>query len=284
MITNLDSKVNYLVKRIKKESQRPIENEGLLRKYIFESLKGRPITFYNWECPPRILKQDQLGSFYLDYCVDLDKIFRGEKLDYYTELPRVVEAQEKEKKILKFLNNLDLNFRFVKIVADTNAYYITPFSLKALGETKVKKTFLQFQEKIKKATGSYPVKSKVYLFTDLMGGYQKNYKSSFKKASRALESNISGLVPEKIWQEQLKYIKEHIGFEPFQKKQIEEFSKRTIATYAAEGTIFDLLSRTDYFSNCVWLNIEEVAKRAITITNCLRIKQNLGKLPMIFLK
>ena len=65
-------------------------------------------------------------------------------------------------------------------------------------------------------------------------------------------------------------------------KSVQEFSFKTIATYAAEGMVLDKLSATKRFSNCVWLNIEEVDSRTVSITNCLRQQNNIESMPMLF--
>ncbi len=279
----MNQKINFILQKLNKNSQRPIENKTLFKEYIRQSLRGTPITFYNWECPPRILDKDKKGRVFLNYSVDLKKVLRGEKLDKYTEIPRVVQKRKRENKILVFLRSLDLNFRFVKIIADTNAYYITPISVEILGK-KISENFLEFKNEINRIIRKeYRIKPKVYLFSKLMGKYKQEYDNAFNDILRILNSNISQLIPVKIWEEQLRYIKNHIGFEESQQGEIVNFSKRAIATYGAEGIVFDLLSKTESFSNCIWLNIEEVSERTVIITNCLRVKKRLGKLPILFL-
>lgn len=281
------NKIDLIIKKIKQNSQMPIEGESLLRSYIYQSLKkGRPITFYNWECPPRILDMDKKGKLFINYCVDLGKIFRGEKLDEYTEIPRIVKEKERENKTLGFLKSLGLKFRLVKVIADTNAYYITPYSLKVSGKKKIKKIFFRFKRKIEiMLKKDYSIaETKAYLFTTLIKEYQKEYEGTFSEALKILDSDVSKLIKLKTWNQQLQYIKRHLGFKEYQQREIIDFTKRTIATYAAEGIMFNLLAKTKKFSNCVWLNIEEVDQKTIEITNCLRKRKNLGKLPIIFPK
>lgn len=276
-----------IIKKINQESQRQIENEKLFRKYILDSLNGeKAITFYNWECPPRILDKDKNGEMFLNYCVDLKKVFRGEKIDEFTEMPRIVAEKRREIKMLKFLKSLGLKFRFVKIIADTNAYYITPESLVILGKKEIKNTFFEFKGRIKEILKKdYKfIKPSVYLFTDLIKIYQKEYENAMVEVLDILNSKNSDLIGVKIWKKQLKYLKRHLGFKDNQKKEMIEFTKKVIATYGAEGLIFERFSRTKKLSNCVWLNIEEPSLESIEITNCLRSRRNLGKLPMVFLK
>ncbi|MBI2514884.1 hypothetical protein HYV91_01695 [Candidatus Wolfebacteria bacterium] len=276
------NKTDFIVEKIKKFSQKPPENERVIRLCINQSLRGTPITFYNWECPPRVLIRDRQGRLLLNYLVDIDKVFRGEKIDKYTEIPRVVKDQNREIKILKLLNSLGIKFRFVKIIADTNAYYITPNSLEALGEKNIRRSLSIFKRKIKEITDkAYSVKPKVYLFTKLMSGFRSDYDTVFNESLKLL-AKPADLIRQKTWNEEINYLRRHIGFRNNQKDELVNFARRTIATYAAEGITFDLLSRTEYFSNCVWLNIEEMSDRVVEITNCLRIKKGLGAMPMIF--
>lgn len=278
--------IDLIIKKINQKSQRPIENEMLFREYILDSLSGKKaITFYNWECPPRVLEKDKKGKIFLNYCVDLEKVFRGEKIDDYTEIPRVVAEKTREIKMLKFLESLGLKFQFIKIVADTNAYYITPESLKISGKKEIESVFAEFEEKIKEILRKdyKNIETQTFLFTVLMKRYQKEYKNAMAEILKILNSGNPDLIKPEIWKKQLEYIKKHLGFKDYQRKEMMDFTKRTIATYGAEGVVFDLLSKTRRFSNCVWLNIEEPSLESIEITNCLRNKKNLGKLPMIFL-
>lgn len=280
-------KIDFIIKKIKQNSQMSIENEYLLRKYIWECLKkGNSITFYNWECPPRVLDMNKEGRIFVNYCVDLEKIFNGERIDAFTEIPRVVTEKEREIKMLRLLKSLGLKLRFVKIIADTNAYYITPYSLKVLSKQKIKRSFRKFKRKIGEILKRdyRPIKTKSILFTGLLKGFRKEYNSAVGGALEILDYTPAKLIKTKTWNKQLEYIERHMGFSSNQQSEIENIAKRTIATYGAEGIIFDLLSKTKEFSNCVWLNIEEVDRKTIEITNCLRKRRNLNELPMIFPK
>jgi len=280
------NKIDSIINKINKKSRIPIESEFLFRKYISESLTGKNlITFYNWECPPRILDADKKGRLFINYCVNLEKIFRGETIDNFTEIPRVVKDKEREIDMLKFLKSLGLKFRFIKLIADTNAYYITPYSLQVLGKEKIKKVFSDFKRKIEEMIRKdYKfVEINTFLFTNLTNKYQKEYENAVFKALDILDSDISKLIKPKTWNQQKEYIKGHLGFKEYQRKEIIDIAKRTIATYGAEGILFNLLSKTKNFSNCVWMNIEEADQRTIAITNCLRQKSRLANLPMIFL-
>jgi hypothetical protein len=272
--------VDKIIAKIESKSQKSIESKKLLKKYIEESLTQKQlITFYNWECPPRTLEKGKDGKIYVNYDVDLDSIFDGKAVDAYTEIPRVVCKYKKELRQLNFLKSLGLNFRFVKIIADTNAFYITPDSFKLVNKTKTKEIFREFRSKIKNRLEKkyFAYNAEVFLFTEMM----KEFKVVYERSMDEFYKNKNRLISKTTWREQVMRTMKHVGLE---KKKSIEFSKRVIATYAAEGIVFDTLSKEDYFSNCVWLNIEEIDTRAIKITNCLRIRNGLEKLPMIFLK
>lgn len=278
-------KTDYIIQQIKQKSKMPIENEFLFRIYIRQSLKNQKIiTFYDWECPPRFLDKDKKSKVFINYCADLDKIFNNNNIDKFTEIPRVVKNKKQDNQILKFLKDLGIKFKLVKIIADTNAYYLTPESVNILGKQNVKNSFLEFKNRINQMLEKdyRIIRTKVYLFTELIAKYKKQYQHAFNQALKILNANKLNLISEKTWQEQLERIKSHIGLND--KTQIENFAKRIIASYAAEGIIFDLLSKGNILLNCVWLNTKEIDQRTIEITNCLRIKRKISKLPMLFLK
>lgn len=266
---------------LSKISVKSLENLELITEYIDNSLSnGTEITFYNWECPPRFIDKGKGGDVFVNYCVDLASIARGDKIDCYTEIPRVVERADDEQKILRYLKESKVKFRFVKLIADTNALYITPKSATQLGESQITKAHQDFKQFVADRVREYPVPVKVFLFTKLIEPFQRKYDKAFQEALSLLEEDDSKLVSEEIYNAQRERTRDHVGLTDYQ--QIESFTKRTIATYAAEGMIFNELSKTDYFSNCVWLNIEEADDRTVAITNSLRRKNKLGCLPMVF--
>jgi len=271
-------KVNKIITKIEKNSQRKIENKELIKKYLVESFEiDKKITLYNWECPPRSMGKDKDNKLFVNYDIDLKKIFEGKKMDEFTELPRVVEMKNQEIKILNFLKDLDINFRFVKLIADTNAYFLTPNSLDVLGSKKIEKKFQEFKNLIINQTKNYPTKVETYLFSELIGKYSKFYKDSFN----SIYKDSNKYINKKLLDEQIKRTKKHVGLKD--SNLVKDFSIRTIASYGAEGIVFDILSKTKNFSNCVWSNIEEIDQRTIDISNILRKKQKISKLPMFFL-
>lgn len=275
-------KASDILARLESVSERPIENPSLLLSYIEVSLRNSTrITFFNWECPPRFMDTAPDGSAFVNYDVDLEKIFRKEKIDEFTEFPRAVEKPQAEIDILNLFTELGIPYRFVKLVADTNAQYLTPDSLKILGEKKVREKFQEFKERLVTATRAYPVQPDVILFTELLASRQNEYDEVFEASKIILEADPSQLVPPGVFELQMQRSFEHMGMED--SPAVREFAIRTIATYAAEGVLFEQLSRTEEFSNMVWLNNHEIDQRTIDITNCYRQKSGLEPLPMVFI-
>jgi len=268
---------NELIKKIESGLKLKIINKPLFRKYLSESiLLNKKITFYDFECPPRkVIYID--GKEYIDYQMDLNEIFSGKKDDSFTELPKAVEYRDQEIKILKSLQKLGINFRYVKIIADTNLSYITPESLAITSKQQNASRFRLFKLLIEKAVQNYPVKCEVVLFSELIKPFQKDYDESFDIAMKML--SLKRLVDTGTLNSQILRTKQHVGIANVEFADL--FSKRTIATYAAEGIIFNLLSYTNYFSNCVWLNLYEFNKRTEKITNCLRGQKGIKKIPML---
>lgn len=271
--------IQKIIKDIENKSGKPLQNKELISSYIFEAVStGKPVTFFNWECPPRRICYDCRRPF-VDYDVDLKKIFKGKKIDEYTELPRVVERNEEEIEMLSFLNSLSFPFRFVKIVADTNAYYLTPGLFSVIRRRPPREKFLEFKNLIEKETLRYPVKTEAILFTVLMRPFIGVYEQIYKKSCESLNIKPADLLPDALLRKQFTRTEKHIGIK--NRKWVRDFSIRTIATYAAEGVVFEKLSRTVGFSNCVWLNNHEIDKRTVEITNCYRRKIGICDLPMV---
>lgn len=275
------NKDKIIINKLKKISIKPIENIELVSNYIFDSIyKKKTITFYNWECPPRFIDKDKNGKKFINYCVNLNIIRKGEKIDDYTEIPRVIIRKKEEIKILNYLKSLNFSFRFVKIIADTNFLYITPESLKYLNKNDIANSRKEFINLVVEESKSYPVPVQVFAFTKIIKPFQNIYKNTYKKTLFLLKNNRNKIIDNLTYNRQLIRTKRHIGLKD--KKEIEVFTDRTIATYSAEGIVFDKLSNTNYFSNCIWLNIEEVNDRTIDISNIFRKKRGIGNLPMFF--
>ena len=112
--------------------------------------------------------------------------------------------------------------------------------------------------------------------------YKKEYEKYFYEALKIFNLGTDKLVSRKIWKLEMQHLENHIGLQKMGEREKEKFAQRVIASYAAEGMVFDLLSKQRNLSNCVWLNVGEATTEVIKITNCLKVRKNLEKLPMIF--
>jgi len=285
MKKEIEKKIEEILKKIKENSFMKIENEEKFKKYLRDALeKNIPITFFNWECPTRFLDKTSDGRIFVNYDLDLEKIFNLEKYDDFTEFPRCVDEFQREKNIFEFLNSLKIPYRFVKLIADTNALYLNKESLKILGEEKVYQKFNEFKERVFEQVKKYPLDNfSVELFTekfqDKMSFYNEVFQENYKKLKNKEKID---LLDKKFVELQKERTRKHMGMDD--EKMIEDFTYRTIASYGAEGVIFSLFEKSNIFSNPVWLNIEEANERTKAITNFSRLKNGEEKLPMVFLK
>ena len=195
-------------------------------------------TFYSWECPPRKLIEGRV----LDFEVNTDDIFMGQKCDLFTELPKIVEFVNIEKTFFNF------NFSYYKIIADTNAYYLSPESISLNGEDRLRDIFVNFKDRIQKLSDSiYGVgKVKVLLFTELISEYRTEYNELFLEVLNKIEDYYSVDEFEKIKQ----YLISHVGFN--EGENLVLFTQKVIASYIVEGMIIPKV-----LNNPIWINFDE---------------------------
>lgn len=264
-------KNDILIENLTKISVLPIENIQLLKKY-FKETEDKKLIFFDWECPPRFVDKNKNKEF-INYLVDLKPIFKKKKIDQYTEIPRILN--NRITKTSKLFRKNNLQFNFLIFIADLNAELLTPFSNKILGKNTIKKNFQNFKKLLEQQTEQYYFPIEVIFFSDflksnrLYGTYKKVYQ-------KILKNLIADSKIKKIWQEQIQRTEKHLGLTD--KQQIKEIAQKTIASYAAEGLIFELLEKKS--KNFVWFNTSETDNRTIIITNLLRKE----KMPMIFPK
>ena len=196
-------------------------------------------TYYSWECPPRTLMEGK----WLDFGVDLDKVFRGEKIDKFTELPKFLEFCQEESKVLKQLDQI-----YYKIVADTNAYYLSPETVIKYGKKRIENIFQCFKRKVEQAClKRYGVgKVKVVLFTELI----KDYKEIYEVIFTTVVASIFSYVSTKEFRDIKDYLKEHVGF--LEGEALNRFATRVIASYIAEGVVIPKV-----FTGPIWVNYDE---------------------------
>jgi len=99
------------------------------------------------------------------------------------------------------------------------------------------------------------------------------YKSFLKDKSELVSSDILD-----AWKD---CMINHIGMT--KKDKIEQLNvmKRVIASYAAEGMVFEILNRSKILPNPVWVNWEEIPNMAKT-TNILRLRYGIEPMPIIY--
>ncbi|OGC60381.1 hypothetical protein A3K34_00945 [candidate division WWE3 bacterium RIFOXYC1_FULL_40_10] len=270
-----------MITQLNKVSKMPIQNAAKIKNYFADPYK--PITLFNWECPPRYIKYDKTsGTPYISFDVAMPNIAKGVPIDNYTEIPRAVSMKKEESDILKYIKASGINFQFVKLIADTNSRFIYPSSLKYEDSKVITLKKNEFRSLIANSVADYPATVRVYNFWDLlkMTGLQKTYRNLFDLVYKELAKPRQKLLASSIINKQITRTREHIGIKD--KVLAKEVAIRTVATYGVEGIILEKLEKTKYMSNCVWFNTEEVSKRALVITNFLRRSIGADPLPMIF--
>lgn len=244
-----------------------------------------PISFYSWECPPRRVTEDKKFGKFVNFDIDIKKVVWGEKLDSYTEIPRINTRREEEKWFVENIILKSKNSTYIKFIADTNAIYLYPKSLKILGRPKIGKLLLEFKAELEKFSSlkinqKFP---KFLLFTEIQKRFKKEYNDYFnlimKSFTCSLTSDFVPLKTLKYWESR---IIKHVGLTPQMKKERQDLLKRVIASYAAEGMVFYFASRTGRFPNPVWLNWEEKPISGKT-TEILRKYFGLEPIPKVYL-
>jgi len=246
---------------------------------------NEPISFYSWECPPRQIKNNRQYGKYVNFDINIKDVVNGTKLDLYTEIPRLTSLFTEEESFIKDVVLKCKNATYTKIVADTNGLYLYPRSGKILGKGKIQALSVDFkvalQDKVKEL---YPNLGfpRIILFTELMKEFKKEYKFFFDEVYRSFDSNLeSKLVPNNLKDYWYKRMIMHIGLQKGQSKERLDTLKRAVASYAAEGMIFALISSNKIFPNPVWVNWEEKPE-SVQSTEITRQRYGIGRLPVIY--
>lgn len=262
--------INQFITEVKKNSIRPIENQNKIKQILSNSkLNKQKIILFDWECPPRFIKYQDKQEI-VSFDVDLKQIFKGQKIDQFTEIPRTLTNQLLEEKILNLFIKYGFEVEFYKFIADTNTNLV-----QINNKGKTKKNFAEFKELLEKKIVNYPVKTKIYLFSSFLKEKKLNekYNQIFNQTLNKFENN---LIDHQLLKSQIKRTKDHIGMT--NESQIKDVAEKTIASYAAEGAIFETLETNS--EDYIWLNLAEIDLRTIKITNLARQ----SKMPMIFVK
>lgn len=261
-----------------------IENQDRLQNILKESFTdGKIVSFYDWECPPRQIKTEKNGSRWVNFDVNLKSVVAGKKLDYYTELPKIVSKTKLIKKILRVLDVSGLKYKFYMLIADTNALYLYPDSANKISYNRIKELSLRFRDLLQKRADIIygNGKIKVILYTALQDKFKKEYERCFKIIYQDMDFKRFSFVQRKILKDWRKYLIGHVGLTKGLEKQKEDLAKRVIASYAAEGMVFSLLDKSRVFSNFVWINLEEPFFSGAT-TELLRKRQGMFPFPKLY--
>lgn len=245
-----------------------------------KKLKTKSPSFFDWECPPRQLRKGKDGSTWFDFDLDLEKSVGGEKIDNFTELSKLVTKKDETKAILDLIEKGFGQKQFLKLIADTNWLYLYPESLRRTGVTRLSEISERFEDLLqKKADQLYGEgRVKVINFTRL----QEKLKTDYDRAFYDVLNNFEEIVPEKLQTQWEKRLISHVGLSEKQRREGRALAQRVIASYAAEGIVFELLDKSGILPNPVWISLDEPSFAGET-TEILRKRKGLPPLPKIFL-
>ena len=246
---------------------------------------NQSITFYSWECPPRQVYSNRKYGKFVNFDIDIKAVVWGKKLDKYTEIPRINTRMKDEKWFIKNIVLKNPKTTYIKLIADTNAIYLFPKSLKILGKEKNTNLSYEFQRQLKLFSKLMIGKKfpRFTLFTKIQKKYLEEYETFFNLVYQSFNQNLSSSYVRKdiidYWKIQLS---EHIGLTQRLTKEKMDLLKRIIASYAAEGMIFALASKEGVLPNPVWVNWEEPPPSGKN-TEILRSRYGIEPIPKIYL-
>lgn len=242
-----------------------------------------PISFYSWECPPRQIVNDPKLGRWVNLDVDIKSVVNGKALDEYTEIPRLVVKSNQEGEFINSVVKIYPRATYTKIIADTNGLYLYPKTKQILGEAKLRKLSAKFksllEEKAQKLYGKDT--PSVVLYTKLQARFKDEYDFFFNFVYADLNQSEPKIIPDKILSHWINRVKSHVGLPKKDQEQKIEITKRVIASYAAEGIVFELLNQLVVLPNPVWANWEEPPLNGET-TEILRQRYGLTPIPKIY--
>jgi hypothetical protein len=246
--------------------------------------ENQPITFYSWECPPRKIDKDKKLGQFVNFDVDIKKVVIGEKLDNYTEIPRICCRKDDEKWFIKNIIWKNPKTTYIKLIADTNAFYLYPKSLIILGEKVIKKLSRKFKKElevfsVQNVDNKFPI---FILFSEIQKEYKKEYdiffNSIYQSFDRKLQSPLASKEIICYWESR---VVDHVGLPRKMVTEKKDLIKRVIASYGAEGMILSLVSKDNILPNPVWVNWEEPPFSGET-TEILRDRYGLKPIPKLY--
>ncbi|OGM63603.1 hypothetical protein A2961_04515 [Candidatus Woesebacteria bacterium RIFCSPLOWO2_01_FULL_39_21] len=243
-----------------------------------------PVSFYSWECPPRQIQENKKYGRWINFDIDIESVISGKKIDNYTELPRLTSQPEKELWFIKEVVQKNSKASYIKIIADTNGLYLFVKTKNILGNKKIRDLSNKFRDlltkKAKELLGQFS--PEIILFTKIQKPFKKEYEMFFNLIYQSFNTvTKSSFVTQEILDAWMDCMINHIGLTSKDKKERVDVLKRVIASYAAEGMLFELANRFGEMPNPVWINWEEKPELAKT-TNILRQRYGLENIPTIY--
>ncbi len=271
---------NKLIKLLNgKSTYKPVNIQAI----VGAMERNEEITFYSWECPPRQIVQSKKFGQFVNFDVDIKKVVNGQLLDKFTEVPRITSQGKKELWFIKNILSKYKRAKYIKIIADTNAKYLYIKSYKILGETKMNFLSNKFKKlleiKSKRIFTKYDLK--FYLYTEFQRRFVYEYEMFYKLVYESFKNTRSKFVNKEIYKAWYECMFNHVGYTKKDKLERLDVLKRGIATYAAEGMLFELLNKSKMIPNPVWINWEDKPDMA-EASNILRLRYGLNKLPIIY--
>lgn len=269
-----------LITTLKEKSTYGIDNLKSLERAI---QNNEPITFYSWECPPRQIIRDTKNGKWVTFDVDIKGVVNGKMLDKYTEIPRLILQSKEEKWFMTTVLSTYENASYIKIIADTNAKYLYIKSYEILGEKKIQTLSKTFKTNLEtKAKELWRQKApKFYLYTEFQEKLKDEYEMFYNYVYKSFQNGKSKLVEKDISKAWYKCMFNHIGYSKTDKSEREDVMKRAIASYAAEGMLFEMLKTNRTLPNPIWVNWEETPNLS-KASNILRKRYGLDELPIIY--
>jgi len=250
--------------------------EGCILK---NSNKSNCFSYFDWECPPRKKEVDENGEIWFDFDLPLEKIVSGQKVNEFTELPKILEKEKETKEILSILEKYNA-LPLIKLVADTNWLYLYPRTLEKVGEKRLKKIADRFEFLLQEKSDEMFGKNKIRVIN--FTRFQKRFEREYGQAFNGIVENYEKIVPDKIKKKWENYLASHVGLPEKEKSYRKELAKKAVASYVAEGIIFDLLDKRGLFPNPFWICVDEPEFVGNT-TEILRKEKGIRPFPKIFI-
>lgn len=261
-----------LLNELENNSVAPVRNKKLLLNY----LKNDSVTFYVWECMPSKTTIDKDNQVFFDFDINIDDSINKSKFS------RLIKV---ERKFFALLNKYKLNYKFYIFTADTNPSIMYPESKVRYSSKQLESLSRSFQKQLQKRADTLLDKNKavVLRFSKIMNKYLPIYQKTFNQIYNDLSIDLykNKWVNSRLSKQVIKHLSNHIDIPMDLKAELEERACRYLASYAAEGMVFNMLNKIYKFKNLVWINNEIVGPSAAATELALK-KTGQSGTPIIF--